>query len=61
MAGGHARTLMGEAERRLVARGCPKLNLQVREGNDGVLALYARLGYAPDRAVGLGKRLIPDD
>jgi ribosomal protein S18 acetylase RimI-like enzyme len=57
---GHARTLMAEAERLLAARGCPKLNLQVRAGNDAVLAFYATLGYDPDGAVGLGKRLIPD-
>ena len=57
---GHARRLMDEAERLLLARGCPKLNLQVRAGNDAVLAFYAALGYQPDGAVSLGKRLIPD-
>jgi ribosomal protein S18 acetylase RimI-like enzyme len=57
---GHARALMAEAERLLTERGCPKLNLQVRAGNDAVLAFYAALGYDPDGAVGLGKRLIPD-
>jgi ribosomal protein S18 acetylase RimI-like enzyme len=57
---GHARALMAEAERLLTERGCPKLNLQVRAGNDTVLAFYAALGYARDNAVGLGKRLIPD-
>jgi ribosomal protein S18 acetylase RimI-like enzyme len=57
---GHARALMAEAERLLTARGCPKLNLQVRAGNDEVLAFYAALGYEVDGAVSLGKRLIPD-
>jgi ribosomal protein S18 acetylase RimI-like enzyme len=57
---GHARALMAEAERLLTALGCPKLNLQVRAGNDSVIAFYEALGYAPDHAVGLGKRLIAD-
>ena len=58
---GHARTLMAALETRLLARGCPKINLQVREGNAAALAFYARLGYAVDRVAGLGKRLVPDD
>ena len=51
---------MAEAERLLVERGCPKLNLQVRSTNQGVIDLYHSLGYEPDHAVSLGKRLIPD-
>lgn len=58
---GIARALMAELERRLLARGCPKINLQVRTGNDEALAFYARLGFDVDATVGLGKRLIPDD
>lgn len=58
---GIGRALMAEFESRLLALGCPKVNLQVRAGNDAVLAFYARLGYEPDHAVSLGKRLIPDD
>jgi len=57
---GLGRALMAEAERLLVERGCPKLNLQVRTSNTEVIAFYERLGYAVDDAVGLGKRLIPD-
>ncbi|MGW9184868.1 GNAT family acetyltransferase [Agromyces sp. NPDC055661] len=53
-------TIMAEAERLLVERGCPKLNLQVRSTNQGVIDWYRSLGYEPDHAVGLGKRLIPD-
>lgn len=52
--------LMAEAERLLVERGCPKLNLQVRSTNAGVIEWYRSLGYEPDQAVSLGKRLIPD-
>ncbi|RFA15786.1 GNAT family acetyltransferase [Subtercola boreus] len=57
---GHGRAFMAEAERLLISIGCPKLNLQVRAGNEGVLAFYEALGYAPDHTVSLGKRLIAD-
>lgn len=58
---GLGRAFMAEFERLLAERGCPKVNVQVREGNEQVLGFYASLGYAPDRAVSLGKRLIADD
>ena len=51
---------MAEFERLLTDLGCPKLNLQVRAGNEQVLGFYASLGYTDDRTVSLGKRLIPD-
>lgn len=57
---GFGRVLMHEIEQRLKTMGCPKLNMQVRTSNAAVLAFYARLGYAQDEAVSLGKRLIPD-
>ncbi|GGF12495.1 GNAT family acetyltransferase [Subtercola lobariae] len=57
---GYARTLMAEAERLLTARGCPKLNLQVRSGNTEAQGFYAALGYEPDLAISFGKRLIAD-
>jgi len=55
------RELMAEGERLLTAMGCPKLNLQVRSGNERVMGFYRALGYEPDGAVTLGKRLIADD
>jgi ribosomal protein S18 acetylase RimI-like enzyme len=57
---GLGRQLMAQAERLLVARGCPKLNLQVRSTNTAVIEWYRTLGYEPDGAISLGKRLIPD-
>lgn len=57
---GLGRRLMTEAEARLLALGCPKVNVQIRSGNEPVAAFYDHLGYAPDAATGLGKRLIPD-
>ena len=57
---GYGRLLMREAERRLVERGCPKLNLQVRSSNAEVIAFYRKLGYAQDDVISLGRRLIHD-
>jgi len=57
---GHARQLMQRAEAELTALGCPKLNLQVRAGNEAVIAFYESLGYSDDHTVSLGKRLIAD-
>jgi ribosomal protein S18 acetylase RimI-like enzyme len=54
------RAIMTEGERLLTAMGCPKLNLQVRSGNERVIGFYRALGYAPDDTVSLGKRLIAD-
>ncbi|HXE21973.1 MAG TPA: GNAT family acetyltransferase [Rhodoferax sp.] len=56
----HGKALMHEAERLLMARGCPKLNLLVRSSNTDVIDFYRRLGYAQDDVVSLGRRLIPD-
>jgi ribosomal protein S18 acetylase RimI-like enzyme len=58
---GYGRRLMLDVESRLVARGCPKVNLQVRDTNPGVLAFYERLGYTVDAAVSMGKRLESDE
>jgi ribosomal protein S18 acetylase RimI-like enzyme len=56
-----ARSLMQEAERLLLERGCPKLNLQVRSSNTDAVEFYRKLGYVQDEVVSLGRRLIPDD
>jgi ribosomal protein S18 acetylase RimI-like enzyme len=57
---GYGRLLVQHVEDQLTARGCPKLNVQVRTSNKDVLAFYRKLGYTVDEAVSLGKRLIPD-
>lgn len=57
---GLGRKLMAHIEAELLSRGCPKINLQVRETNTGVIEFYRTLGYQVDAAVSLGKRLIPD-
>ena len=57
---GHGRTLMAAAEAWLHERGCPKLNLQVRQGNHSARAFYHALGFQTDEVVSLGKRLEHD-
>ncbi|TEA77171.1 GNAT family acetyltransferase [Allopusillimonas ginsengisoli] len=56
----HGKALIHEAERLLIARGCPKINLLVRSDNTQALEFYRRLGYVQDEAISLGRRLIPD-
>ena len=58
---GVARAIVAEAERLLRAAGCPKINLQVRTSNQGVIDFYKRLGYSIDDVVSMGKRLEHDD
>lgn len=58
--GGLGRRLMEEAESRLRALGCPKINLQVRETNKDVRAFYERIGYKQDPVTSYGKRLVKD-
>ena len=57
---GLGRALMAEAERQLRAAGCPKINLQVRPDNPGVIEFYRRIGFSVDGSVSMGKRLEVD-
>lgn len=57
---GYARQMVENLEARLLALGCPKLNLQIRSSNVDVIHFYEALGYNADACVSLGKRLIPD-
>jgi ribosomal protein S18 acetylase RimI-like enzyme len=54
---GIGEALMRRLEAELDAAGCPKLNLQVRGDNAGVVAFYRRIGYAVEERVSLGKQL----
>jgi ribosomal protein S18 acetylase RimI-like enzyme len=57
---GFGRLLMSDAERRLRAVGCPKLNLQVRGSNTAAIEFYRRLGFVVDDSVSMGLRLEHD-
>ena len=53
----YGREIMAAVEERIYARGCPKVNLQVRSSNDAVIRFYENLGYSQDMVTGMGKRL----
>ncbi|HEY7425522.1 MAG TPA: GNAT family acetyltransferase [Gemmataceae bacterium] len=49
--------LLRRLEQALAARGCLKVNLQVRTSNAAVAAFYEKLGYSVEERVSMGKRL----
>ena len=55
---GIGEALIGEAEKRLIALGCIKINLQVVAGNSGVVGFYQRLGYQIEERISMSKRLL---
>ena len=57
---GLGRILMENAEQLLRDEGCPKINLQIRSGNEQVIAFYRSLGYQVDEVTSMGKRLDHD-
>lgn len=57
---GIATALVQQLEKRLIARGCPKLQLLVRQDNLDVQTFYEELGYEEVDVVCMGKRLIQD-
>lgn len=66
VAGSHRGTGLGKdlvrrAESMLAALGCPKVQLQVRPDNTGVIAFYESIGYSAYEAVNMGKRLEDDE
>jgi len=58
---GYGRIIMDAIAEKLLALGCPKINLQVRTSNTDVIAFYERIGFTQDDVVSFGKRLIPDN
>lgn len=57
---GFANALINRLEKKLIARGCPKMNVTVREENDAVAGFYEKLDYETQDSLVLGKRLIED-
>ena len=53
--------LVQAVEARLLKLGCPKINLQIRASNTGVIRFYQQQGFTEDDCVSMGKRLIPDE
>ena len=54
---GFGRAMMADAERLLRSYGCPKINLQVRAANAGVIEFYKALGYGLEDHACFGKLL----
>jgi ribosomal protein S18 acetylase RimI-like enzyme len=54
---GIASALIAHLEAALVARGCLKINLQVRTSNEGVVEFYRQCGYQVEDRISLGKRM----
>lgn len=57
---GIATALVQQLEKRLVAKGCPKVQLLIRKDNLDIQSFYDELGYEEVDAICLGKRLIQD-
>ena len=57
---GFGKKLMTFGEMVLIEKGCPKLNLQIRNDNTKAINFYQKVGYKEDAAVSFGKRLIED-
>jgi ribosomal protein S18 acetylase RimI-like enzyme len=53
--------LLSEAEKRLAALGCIKINLQVVETNAAVVRFYEEAGYEIEPRISMGKRLPSGD
>lgn len=56
---GHGRAIVAAAEAWLGARGCWKVNLLVRRGNEKVLGFYDGLGYGPNTSQLIEKWIDP--
>lgn len=57
---GLGRKMMQAIEEKLLKRGCPKINLQVRSNNSEAAAFYDKIGYKTEDIISMGKRLIED-
>jgi uncharacterized protein len=55
---GIASALIAELERRLIATGCPQVNLLIDLDNADVTRFYTRLGYQPYDVIFMAKRLV---
>ena len=52
--------MLEEAERVLIAKGCAKINLQVRATNSEVIEFYEGCGFSVENRASLGKPLMID-
>ncbi len=57
---GLGKQIMAVVEEKILAMGCPKINLQIRADNLGAVKFYESFGYKMDEVISMGKRLIED-
>ena len=57
---GYGQEIMNSVETGLREMGCPKINLQIRTGNDKIQLFYQKLGFTNDQVVSMGKRMEAD-
>ena len=57
---GYGKQLMDNVENRLRELGCPKINLQIREGNKKIITYYQKLGFVQEKRIHMSKRLEDD-
>ena len=57
---GYGQKIMNSVETEIRKMGCPKINFQIRTGNDRVTSFYQKLGFTNDHVVSMGKRLEAD-
>jgi ribosomal protein S18 acetylase RimI-like enzyme len=55
------RQIMTAAEKKLMKKGCPKIDLMVRKDNQDVIRFYEKIGYGHDEVVTMSRRLIEDE
>jgi len=51
--------LLRQAESALVAKGCPKVNLQILDTNAATIGFYEKQGYIVEPRISMGKKLHP--
>ena len=59
-ASGYGKQLMYNIENGLRELGCPKINLQIREGNDNVFSYFQKHGFVKEKRINMGKRIEDD-
>ena len=57
---GLGRQIMEAIEQKILATGCPKINLQIRVDNNKVMEFYKNIGYETEDRISMGKRLVED-
>ena len=49
--------LVRHAEEHLKALGCPKINLQILQGNEAAVSFYRKLGYEEEQRISMGRTI----